>query len=750
MAGFAVNRSTDLVRVPDRPVGGDEPVSRWESARSNFDAAFHVYNSGARDAAQQEALWARHRDIERLTGRKLAPSSTMAGASATPMNFGPEAAPDLSAVPAGSFRPDAAYEAEVDQLREQFPDQMRAVPTRDGLHVQVSDRLKAIAGHAAEASGQNPVSAFVGQAAGSMTDARNLAGALATGPLGVGRALAMRMLIQGAANAGIEAAQAPGKIAEARRSGGPEYTAQQAGADIAAAGVGGAGFELAGAAAGAVLKRLPGVRRLFAEAPALRGAAQVLDRTDLDHMAVAATPDPATRDAGLSALERFAPRPAPPPAQDLGELFGPGGEGRVSYQGRDIYSAQLDPGALGTDAATFQYKSGSDAAGVTDRLRNVELWDPTSSGKVIAYERADGTRVIADGHQRLGLAQRKLAAGHEDFGDIRLDGYLFREVDGWRPAEVRTVAALKNLRENSGTTLDAAKVFRDAPDALSDRSLPVSGEFISQARGLARLSDETFRAVINKALPERWGAELGAMVPDRPELHDKLARTLRSAAPADVIEIRAVLQEALEDDWIKAQGEQIELFGEAPEVSAMIGRAKVKAAVMRELARDAKLYTGLVRNADAIEAGGNSLARDDNEARLATDTAALTVMGRLAHRDGPLKAVMAEAAAKVAGGQATPATASKPVLKALREALAKDDLATLLRAGEIDPKPPSEAAQAMAVKFDDPAGEGAREQIAAKPEDAAQEADLFDDLGDGGEAHRHGHTVLQACAPGAA
>ena len=62
----------------------------------------------------------------------------------------------------------------------------------------------------------------------------------------------------------------------------------------------------------------------------------------------------------------------------------------------------LDPKLIEADASTFQFKGGGDAAGVTDRLRAVKRWDDLAAGKAVVFERADGTLVIADGHQRLG------------------------------------------------------------------------------------------------------------------------------------------------------------------------------------------------------------------------------------------------------------------------------------------------------------------------------------------------------------
>src|SRR5690606_658264 len=134
--------------------------------------------------------------------------------------------------------------------------------------------------------------------------------------------------------------------------------------------------------------------------------------------------------------------------------------------------------------------------------------------------------------------------------------------------------------------LDAAKLFRDAPAAMADDSLPVTGAFIAQARGLARLSDEAFGAVVNKVIPEHYGAEIGLLAGDRPDLHPSLVALVREGQPANVDEARALVQEGLLDDWLKREGETADLFGREVLAGTTIARAKVKAAVLRALRAD--------------------------------------------------------------------------------------------------------------------------------------------------------------------
>src|SRR5690606_26102459 len=147
------------------------------------------------------------------------------------------------------------------------------------------------------------------------------------------------------------------------------------------------------------------------------------------------------------------------------------------------------------DARTFQYKSGGDEHGVTNRLRNVKRWDQSSAGTIMVWERRDGKRFVVNGHQRVGLAQRVKAADPPQ--NPILYGEVFREADGYTAADMRVKAALVNIREGSGTAIDAAKIFREAPQFI-DESLPATEATVKHGLPLSKLSDEAFGMVVNE------------------------------------------------------------------------------------------------------------------------------------------------------------------------------------------------------------------------------------------------------------
>jgi hypothetical protein len=747
------------------PVGIAPPVSFGDAFDASRRDVVETRNSGVREVETLEALWARHRTAERAVGHRLPLSHSLAGQPTEQRDslkdFLERIIPTDRINAAILGRPgtltDDEYEQRLEALRTEHPEALSGIETRDQLAQRLQADWYAVRRRAQEQTGgvEGTTGSFVGGVVGSFQDPVTAGGAVLTGGFGAGRSLLMRMLTQGALSAGTEAMEAPRRAVEAERYGGPAYTAQEGAADILFAGVGAAGLEGVGAAIRAGARPIARAWRSGTtpapESPENRAALNLLERWSRDDdLAGPATGD--VVDETRAALDHFSPPPEVPVERDLSELpLAPGPSlTPLDYQGRQAWTGTFDPMAVSADPERFQYKASADGEGVTGRLAEVERWDATAAGRAVLYEDTAGERFIADGHQRRALARRLIETGQDTTAS--LDGFLFRQADGWSAEDVRVIAALKNIREGSGEPLDAAKVLRAAPGLIDDRSLPVTGAFMDGARGLARLNDEAFGAVVNDVLPARWGAVIGNMAWERPDLHGDLVALLRKANPRSTEEARALAHEALSADFVARNDDQADLFGGLPRESALIARGQLRAAVLRQLKTDARLFGQLVRNADAIETGGNMLARDSNAMRLGADTAAMGMIDRLSLRAGGIGDVFAEAAGAVGRGDLKLADASSRVLRAIREAVAETDNAMALRMETLAPRAPSLASREALAAFDEAGGSGQRAQLTPKPEDAEAEANaasLWPDLAEPIE-ERRAADLLRACAPGVA
>lgn len=378
----------------------------------------------------------------------------------------------------------------------------------------------------------------------------------------------------------------------------------------------------------------------------------------------------------------------------------------------------LDPDAVAVDAKRFQFKGGGDSQGVTERLRGVKTWDPVKAGVALVWQDEDGRLFVADGHQRLGLAKRLKAEGH----DARIEARILSARDGVTAEDAMIVAATKNIAEGSGSPIDAARIFRVRPGVLRD--LPPASALVRDGRDLTGLKPEPFNAVAAGVIPQDWGAVIGRLAADRDaETQLGIVGLLKEAEPETRGEAETLARDAL--DAGEARIQEFSLFG-AREVSVplMVERSKILAGAMRTLRRDRAAFNLVAREAQRLSTEGNILEGTRNASRAQADAHLLDLLQRLATRKGPISDALSDAARGRISGNVG------------REQAVRDFVGNVVRAardGHLDragvgagqrlaepgtemggllepPKPPSAAERRAVEGFEEPAGEKAAAQ----------------------------------------
>jgi hypothetical protein len=337
--------------------------------------------------------------------------------------------------------------------------------------------------------------------------------------------------------------------------------------------------------------------------------------------------------------------------------------------GKPVRLSDIDLKKTVTDATTFQFKSGGDAQGATGRLSGVERWDPLAAGRAVVFRRQNGELVIADAHQRRSLAVRLTEE------ETNVPAFVFNEADGWTPADVRAMAAKKNIQEGSGSAVDAAQMMRERPDIV-DKSLPLSTGKMRTARLLSRLSDEAFGFVASGTIDPKYAAAVAEHVSD-PTRHSGIMKDLVELAPSSEREARIAVGQMLQAGTFVET--QMTLLGSHIEHrSLMKERVKVLNSALKELSNDRRVFGMLRRESGRIERAGNELA-DDVNAQMASQAAeAAETIERLAQQRGPVSTWLSEAAHAVAEGQ--PANrAGEAFANRIRKTLDEEGIAGLTR-----------------------------------------------------------------------
>ena len=375
---------------------------------------------------------------------------------------------------------------------------------------------------------------------------------------------------------------------------------------------------------------------------------------------------------------------------------------------------EVDPRELLVQPDVFQFRSNVVAeGGQTRRLLDVTEWHPERAGIVIVYEYADGSRAIADGHQRTGLARRIMEQTGQE---ITMAARVFREVDGFSPEDIRVLAALKNIAEASdgmstAMARDAARVLRVRPDAITQ--LP-AGPGIARAQSLARLSDEAFDMFINEVVPERFAELVGRMVDD-PRMHAAMMQLLKRTGPDTTAQAESILAQALRAPVSREV--TADLFGEQEIVESLyLERAKVLERAMRIMRDDRSVFRTLDERAERIQGtGANRLDTATNKRTRQQVEQALAAVQKLAHRAGPISEALNDGA-KAYKESGRLKDAAQRVADAVRREVERNGLAgagTGTSGRNAEPARSGAATPDPLEGFADPVnGDGVRAQIA--------------------------------------
>lgn len=563
--------------------------------------------------------------------------------------------------------------------------------------------------------------------------------------VGGGATIAGRIAIAGGVNAAVEAVSYPLTTSQKERAG-LETGLGDLAKDMAIAGVFGAGLQGAGEAVGAgaraLMRNIPEAPKPGQKPPA---ADPVADPAAMPETQPAPVPDaPATPAPDMDPLaargadlvraadaEQLAQRPdvvlpddhartlretirfldepgAPAPIMPEIVLDGapalPAGlDGPVAstfdYLGKTVQRRTLDPRILTFDPDRFQYKGGGDARGVTDRLAGVDKWDNLAAQAVVVFEQADGRLIVADGHQRTGLAQRLLKDGQEP--SLALEAFVLREADGWTADQVFAVATKRNLQQGTGDVTDTAVALQRLPEVL-DKSVARGNAHMRTAQGLARLDPDLLALVRAGGLSHEAGKVIGYKLPDPAQ-----QRAAVAAIQARNIKGEDVVSGFI--DEMKASQMRVEttfdLFGEAEITRTLaVEMAELKVKVAELLKQNAKAFKRVNEAADMLEARSNRIVRDINASVSDASNQAAGYVQSLSIDPGPMRDMMMAGAQRMAAGDKL-AKVARDVANEIADATERDGINAML------PRPVTlEGVKQMTPKIDDPTGPAVKQR----------------------------------------
>ena len=293
---------------------------------------------------------------------------------------------------------------------------------------------------------------------------------------------------------------------------------------------------------------------------------------------------------------------------------------------------------LTTDAKTFQYKSETNEFGISQKLMEVTKWDQPSSSAILVYEFKDGRLAVVDGHQRFGLA-KKLQNQNP-----KLYGYRIKETDGYSPDHAMLQGVAINLRQGTGTAIDAAKMMRVKNFDINAimASMPIKSEIVKVAQGLTKLSNESFSMVVNKFIDYKIASRVGELLPDK-ELHVSALAILKKQKIDNMQQVDLILKQIRETPSVKMKEQT--LFGvEEFKQSLIVEKSALLSEFTKSTKDKKKLFSLVLSKDELLTSAGNKLDNINNEKLLTQNAKIQEKIEILATRVGQLSTDLTEAA----------------------------------------------------------------------------------------------------------
>ena len=382
----------------------------------------------------------------------------------------------------------------------------------------------------------------------------------------------------------------------------------------------------------------------------------------------------------------------------------------------------LDPNEIEFRPGEFQYKTDGDVFGVSEKLKAVEIWDEPSSGTLLIYEFADGTKAVVDGHQRLGLAKRLKARGQ----DVKILAHVFKEVDDVPKEMMLVKGMLINLRNNTGSAVDAAKVLRTTGRLDWDKikkSLPVKQKLIRNADGLSKLSDDAWGLFLNKRIDEDLAARIGLQIENK-AIHNKLLAALSTRKFSSLQEIDTVLEQIKRTPTVKA--EQETLFGkEFFEETLIFEKTELIKYISQNSKKLKDVFKTVLANEKDLNSAGNVLNKQENLQRGIDNEKIYERLSNIATQTGRLSDEFNHAAGILKQGNKREARrlAEEAVRRAVREGdFDRFSAGGLQRTNEVETAS-SSVSQEQAIEKVDPTEDLKHKDISKNPEVVEQQVE---------------------------
>lgn len=331
---------------------------------------------------------------------------------------------------------------------------------------------------------------------------------------------------------------------------------------------------------------------------------------------------------------------------------------------RIVHAADLKPddpamvpmSELHRDSSRFQYKGGTDEAGVTNALKEQTKYDQNKGGVLLVWkDPANGKVYVVNGHHRFDLALR---AGEKNVLVKMID-----PADAPSAMDAKVIGAETNISEGHGSVVDAARYFKDAgittAQQAMNRNLPMGQAKVTDGLAMARLDHSIIDKVESGDIPEGQAVAIGKVTSNAAQQEAVLSAIEKAASKGKQLtngQVEALARRVASSDVRVDQGQ--DLFGAFQrEHSNFIEESEIDDYILRQLRSDKRTFGAVSSKAraDALGKVENQSINAEENKRISEQAAqAEALYTKLVNRAGVLSDIRKNAAKELAGRSGRP------------------------------------------------------------------------------------------------
>lgn len=340
--------------------------------------------------------------------------------------------------------------------------------------------------------------------------------------------------------------------------------------------------------------------------------------------------------------------------------------------------ATIETGSVVAAPKVFQYKAeGQTATGRSGSLAEENVYDPRYGGVISVWRDtqgelgAPGQIYVVNGHNRLELANRS------GFPVINV-----QFIDAPTAADARMTGALQNIKDDKGTAIDAAKIFRDTGMSVEDlrlQNVNLNGKLASEGVALSRLPQWLFDKTATGDLPTSKAVALGSAE----GIDDAIISDVAKQAIAGKWSAEKIVQAMQEAKFASTSagggdaGPVLPGFEEMFKTTNVVALIDIRTAAYKQLSVEMRALAAAsqAKNTSYLEAAGNAINVEGSQAARKMAAEAVAVFNRVTAYEGPVRDILNELAAQLPEGAGRTKAAANLVqfnLQRLRDAISEE------------------------------------------------------------------------------